>query len=164
MIVCPVESPCRITQKFGENPQIYARFGLKAHNGVDITGPKPGIRVPVYSPYDALVWQVADQGGEGYGKHVRLLTDLDAQGRQREVVLAHFSSISVKAGQRVNIGDPIGVMGDTGFSTGLHLHLGIRYRKNGEIQYYGNGYFGYTDFEPYILYWKKDKSGMVSYA
>ena len=36
---------------------------------------------------------------------------------------AHLSSISVRQGQNVNTGDKIGVMGDTGVSTGIHLHF-----------------------------------------
>lgn len=155
MILCPVQSPCRLTQGFGDNPLTYQRFGLKAHNGVDYTGPVKGVSVPVHTPYDALVWKVGDQGNDGYGKYIRLLTDPDGNGRIREVVLAHFKSILVKQGDRVFLGDAVGMMGNTGFSTGMHVHVGLRYRRPDlTILNYENGFLGYTDFEPYVRYWK----------
>lgn len=41
-------------------------------------------------------------------------------------VYLHLESFSVKQGQRVKIGDPIGVMGKTGLATGVHLHWGAK--------------------------------------
>lgn len=161
MILSPVERPLRITQHFGERPEVYGRFGLKGHNGVDFTGEFPGKKVPVYAPYDALVWQVAKDAG--YGNFVRLLTDKGGDGLLREVVLAHLDSVSVKQGDRVYLGDQVGIMGTTGFSDGVHLHLGLR-RRNIDLSVvnYNNGYKGYVDFEPYLLFWDKTKDG-ISY-
>jgi murein DD-endopeptidase MepM/ murein hydrolase activator NlpD len=154
----------RITQKFGENPDIYKRFGLKGHNGLDCTGPIKGVRVPVYSPYDAQVVKVGNEGNDGYGKYVRLFTKPDHSGRVRDIVLAHLHSIDVQAGQIIPLGDPIGIMGTTGFSSGVHLHVGLRYRnERGDILNYDNGYFGYVDFEPYLLYALNDPSSVVVY-
>ena len=48
-----------------------------------------------------------------------------------QVWLAHLSSIQVTEGQILNYGDVIGLSGNTGNSTGAHLHYGIR-QKTGE--------------------------------
>lgn len=154
MIVCPLEAPVRLTQRFGENPQIYSQFGLVGHSGTDYTGPEKGVLVPVFSPYDCLVWKVGDQGNWGWGKYIVLLTDEIASGFRREVILAHLSEIYVTMGQRVYFFDRIGKMGNTGFSTGPHLHVGIRYRDKETlvIKDYNNGYHGYVNFEQYLKF------------
>lgn len=155
MILCPIKGNARITQHYGDRPEVYSQFGMKAHGAIDLTGAVRGELVDIHSPYDALVWEVGDQGNGGYGKFVRLLTDKDGKGQLREVVLAHLSEVNVKQGERVYLGDKIGVMGNTGFSSAPHLHLGLRRRdaKTYAILNYNNGYKGYIDFEDYLLPW-----------
>ena len=48
-----------------------------------------------------------------------------------QVWLAHLSSVQVVEGQILNYGDVVGLSGNTGNSTGAHLHYGIR-QKTGE--------------------------------
>ena len=45
-MVRPVEEKYRISQAFGLNPQIYKRFGMKGHNGIDYACPQG---TPVYA-------------------------------------------------------------------------------------------------------------------
>jgi murein DD-endopeptidase MepM/ murein hydrolase activator NlpD len=47
------------------------------------------------------------------------------------VWLAHLSNVQVVEGQILNYGDVVGLSGNTGNSTGAHLHYGIR-QKTGE--------------------------------
>lgn len=156
MIFCPVQSPCRITQHFSGNRQIYKRFGLIGHNGIDFTGESKGKKVWVYSPFDGLVVKTGTDSG--YGKYVRIYTPADASGKRRDVVLGHLSSITVKQGQWIPMGDQVGIMGSTGFSTGVHLHLGLRYMDDSlNILDFDNGYMGYVNFEEYLRFWV-DKS------
>lgn len=165
MILSPVQSPCRITQRFGERPEVYAQFGLKGHNGIDFTGPQKGVLVPVFSPFDATVYEVGDQGVKGYGKHVRLRTAPNSKGIRREIIFGHLSVVSVELNQEVAIGDSLGIMGNTGFSSGPHLHLGLRrIAPDGTVIDAGNGFAGYVDFEKYLLFWSTDPKGMVQYA
>lgn len=168
MIPCPLASPCAITQKFGLNPKVYKRFGLKGHNGVDFAAATPGQLVPVYSPYDAYVYEVGDEGEDGYGKFIRLRTYPTNNGQCRELIFGHLSVIGVKLNQEVHLGDNIGIMGNTGFSTAPHLHLGLRrIDSSGLVIDYGNGFKGYVDFLPHLVpfvpTWKTHYSRLISF-
>lgn len=59
---------------------------------------------------------------------------------------AHLSEVKVKVGDKVKRGKVIGLSGSTGFSTGPHLHFGIKL-KDADIN---NGYLGYSDPNPYF--------------
>lgn len=134
-----------ITQRFGENPQIYKQFGLKGHQGIDFRtinqndAGGAGITY-VYAAADGVVEQVRNDT-TGYGKHVRL--------RHHDgslTLYAHFSEHLVKVGDKVRAGDKIGVTGNTGFSSGPHLHF--EFRPAGESA--SNGYAGAVDPLPYL--------------
>ena len=151
MIVSPVGAPLRITQHFGERPEVYSKYGLKGHNGIDFTGKRPGQAVSIHTPYDGVVMEARDD--EGYGLMVRIETPV-VNGKARQLVLAHLSEFNVRKGDYVPLGNKIGQMGNTGHSSGVHLHLGLRYLDAfGKVLDYNNGYHGYTNFEPYLLFW-----------
>lgn len=159
MFLCPVESPCRITQRFGQRQSVYGPGG---HNGLDFTGPR-GERVPVVAPYDCTVHAVRKHKKD-YGLHLVLWTDLDDFRRRREIILAHFAWVYVKEGDRIAIGDRVGMMGDSGFADGIHVHACMRrIMEHGEVLNEGNGHDGWLDFEPYLLFWKRTSPEMVSY-
>jgi murein DD-endopeptidase MepM/ murein hydrolase activator NlpD len=160
MILCPIQSPVRITQHFASNPATYKKFGLKAHAGIDLTGPRPSELVPVYAPLDGTIYEVGNQGDdEGYGKYIRLRTAPNVKGIRREIVLGHFSRIDVEPGDEVSLGDPVGMMGSTGFSTAPHVHIGLRkIAADGSVMDATNGYAGYLDIEPYLLFWGDPKA------
>ena len=86
------------------------------HQGVDIAA-APG--QPVHASADGIVMMTGVQGG--YGKAVFL-----AHGYGLTTRYGHLSAISVKPGQRVKRGDVVGRVGNTGRSTGYHLHYEVR--------------------------------------
>lgn len=129
-----------ITQKWGVNPQVYSRFGLKGHNGVDYRlFDEQGNRATtaiLYSPHDGKVIE-ARNDPNGYGLYLKI--ENSSQGS----ILAHLESFSVKAGDTVKTGQRIGVCDNTGFSTGAHLHWGYYPIPRDR----GNGYSGTIDQE-----------------
>ena len=105
----PVKQAFRYTSGFGP------RWG-RMHNGTDMAAP---LGTPIYATADGEVIFAGRQSG--YGLIVKIKHDFGIVTR-----FAHMSKLSVKKGQRVSRGDQIGGMGNTGRSTGSHLHYEIR--------------------------------------
>jgi len=109
-----------VTQLFGENPQDYKY--TNGHAGIDWGCPKG---TNVLATMAGMVLRAdyhhnAD-GSDGYGKHVRI---------QHEngwvSIYGHLSDFAVSKGQNVLAGEVIGASGNTGNSTGPHLHFEVR--------------------------------------
>jgi murein DD-endopeptidase MepM/ murein hydrolase activator NlpD len=111
----PVRGSYRYTSGFGgrRDPKT---GGWRQHNGTDMAGP---LGTTIVATGDGVVTFAARQSGYG-----RLIKIRHAQGF--ETLYAHLNSISVKPGQKVSRGDKIGTMGNSGRSTGVHLHYEIR--------------------------------------
>lgn len=86
-----------------------------SHRGIDIAAP---IGTPVYAPADGVV--VFSGAKLGYGNFLVI-----AHGYGVITRYGHNSRLFVKTGQRVRRGDQISAVGDTGRSTGPHLHYEI---------------------------------------
>lgn len=112
----------RINQGFGENPELYRRWGLPGHEGVDIFAPSG---TAIYACADGLVSRVDAYNGDPqsmpYGNSARLQ---HADGY--ETVYAHLLDVSVSVGQAVAAGQVIGRADSTGNSAGDHLHLTLK--------------------------------------
>ncbi|MGQ9654707.1 MAG: peptidoglycan DD-metalloendopeptidase family protein [Thermodesulfobacteriota bacterium] len=85
------------------------------HRGVDVSA-KPG--TPVIAPADGLVVETGND--PDYGNIIRL-----DHGLGYKTFYAHLSETVVKKGQRVHRGQMIGNVGNTGRSTGPHLHYEV---------------------------------------
>lgn len=113
-----------VTQYFGKtsfstaNPQVYNGNG---HNGIDFAV-KTG--TPIYSAGSGTVVGTGDTdkacSGVSYGKWV-----LVKHTNGLSTLYAHLSVIQVSAGQQVAAGDKVGLSGNTGYSTGPHLHFTV---------------------------------------
>ncbi|PCD77661.1 M23 family metallopeptidase [Pseudothioclava arenosa] len=99
----------RFTSPFGQ------RWG-RLHAGVDLAGP---VGTPIYAPADGVVIKAGRESG--YGNMIRIQHEFGIK-----TIYGHLSRIRVKPGQKVSRGQRIGDMGNTGRSTGPHLHYEIR--------------------------------------
>lgn len=113
----PLKDRAPVSQKFGENPDWYKRFGLAGHNGLDLAVP---VGTPVLAAAAGTVIKTGFEA-DGYGNYVKTAHDGNYAS-----IYAHLSEIWVKNGQVVEAGQQIGLSGSTGFSTGPHLHFEIR--------------------------------------
>lgn len=86
---------------------------IAPHKGVDFALP---IGTPIIAPADGVVEHVAYQAN-GAGRYIKL-----SHGREYSTVYMHLSKTLVKPGQSVKKGDRIALSGNTGRSTGPHLH------------------------------------------
>jgi hypothetical protein len=85
------------------------------HQGIDLALP---LNTPVPSVGDGVITSITDEGSKSFGKavHEHLSDGTD-------VVYGHLNNFNVQAGQVVHKGDIVGYSGNTGYSTGAHLHL-----------------------------------------
>ncbi len=108
-----------ITQHMGEVSRLYKG---KPHNGLDIGTP---VGTPVLAAEDGTVIAVDDNDRSQwrkyqYGKYVLIRHE-----NNLTTLYAHLSRQSVAKGQTVKRGEVIGYSGNTGYSTGAHLHFGV---------------------------------------
>lgn len=112
-----------ITQRFDENPDWYRPYGLPAHEGVDFGMP---VGTPLVSVSNATIKEVIhDPMRSAYGTMLRTAWT-DESGQKWETIYAHLSEITVKKGDEVKVGDVIARSGNTGRTTGPHLHFSLK--------------------------------------
>ena len=101
----------------------------KFHEGMDFTA---NIGTDIYATGDGVVESAAG-ANMGYGNHIVI-----NHGFGYKTVYAHMSRFKVKAGDRVKRGDVIGAVGNTGTSTGPHLHYEVHVKgdKQNPQHYY----------------------------
>lgn len=88
------------------------------HRGVDIAA---DAGVPITAPAAGVV-RIATYH-DSYGNYVVLDHGLDGDGNVLSTLYAHMGAVAVQEGQAVAAGDQLGTVGNTGMSTGNHLHL-----------------------------------------
>jgi murein DD-endopeptidase MepM/ murein hydrolase activator NlpD len=110
-------------------------FNDVAHTGIDIPG---DIGTPILAAGGGKVvyagqgvWKGIDNVfDDPYGKAVIIEHDFSYQGEPLFTQYAHLDEIHVQKGQIVKTGEQIGLLGNTGKTTGPHLHFEVRLGKN----------------------------------
>lgn len=130
--------PRLINYHYGRTAAYTAATGRPFHEGVDF----PFVYKTIRTPMGGKVARQSFMHG-GYGNWVKVISGA------MEMIFAHLRDFSKTppSGKTVKAGDVIGLTGNTGFSTGPHLHFGIR--KNGVD----------VDPEPYL--WRAQRQGRL---
>ena len=110
----------RLSSNFGMRKHPISGFN-KMHKGIDFAAP---IGTPIYAGGNGIVEYIGTNGG--YGKYIRI-----RHNNEYKTAYAHLNSYKkgISKGVRVNQGEVIGYVGNTGRSTGPHLHYEIIYQN-----------------------------------
>jgi murein DD-endopeptidase MepM/ murein hydrolase activator NlpD len=100
-----------VTAKFGEIGKSHPR----PHTGIDYACP---VGTPIHSPVEGYVSHLVTNDRLGNGVYIK--TD---EGYQ--YIFGHLSEFKVKVGEFVSKGEVIALSGNTGHSTGAHLHFAV---------------------------------------
>ncbi len=118
-LLYPLKPPTYpLTQHFGENPQWYPL--THGHNGIDWGIP---LRTSVYATLPGKVVRVA-KDPNGYGNHIRISHDNNLLSLYGHLDERNYHAVN--EGDTVTAGQLIGFSGNTGRSTGPHLHFEVR--------------------------------------
>jgi len=123
-------SPVRVTQVFGDTDfALSGAYSGKGHNGVDFGAP---VGTEVRAALSGVITGTGNtdlfSGCYSYGKWVLIKHD-----NGLSTLYAHLSLVRVGEGERVTTGQTIGYSGNTGYSTGPHLHLTVYATQGVEI-------------------------------
>lgn len=117
-LLWPTDYPV-VTQKFGANPQIYTRFGMPGHEGIDFRALP---HTNIYCAADGTVYRVhKNPDTHAYGIHIRVRHQ-----HGYKTVYGHLAQALVQVGEEVEAGQVIGKADSTGASTAAHLHFTLK--------------------------------------
>jgi len=106
----------RISEYYGIR-EIHPVLKIKSsHNGIDFSG---NIGTPIYPAATGVIKEV--KKSFSFGNLIII-----NHGKGIESYYAHLQHINIVKGQKVTINDTIGTLGNTGWSTGPHLHYEVR--------------------------------------
>lgn len=116
----PFPSAVPISSGFGDRVAP-CRYCSSNHRGLDFT---PGNGAPIFAIASGVV--VAAEFGRGYGQYVYIEHEINGQNVLSVYAHMQRGSSPLQVGDQLQVGDFIGLVGNTGTSTGPHLHLEIR--------------------------------------
>lgn len=111
--------------------------GLHFYNAIDLAN-KCG--TPIYAAASGVVQRARYGWNYGGGNQVTILHSGGVV-----TYYGHLLSMSVKPGDQVNLGDRIGLMGETGKATGCHIHFQVIGAKNPLVKYSVGSLIKYTN-------------------
>ncbi|MDI2145879.1 M23 family metallopeptidase [Pseudomonas sp. ITA] len=133
----PFKNAARVSSYFGlRRHPILGR--IHRHQGIDFVA-QPG--TPVYATAGGVVSKAAANSTGGYGRQVLVQHGLGFSSRY-----AHLSQVSIKLGEHVAKGTLLGLSGNSGRSTGPHLHYEVLYRGKA-LNPINFAYWSNTNFE-----------------
>jgi len=143
-----------ISQYFGDHRLDYSQFDLKGHNGLDIAAP---LGTPIKAAYNGYI---VEQANKDTGFGLRITQKIYFKGKYYQLVYGHMYKLAMDIPVTWNwslsyypviVGQVIGYVDSTGYSTGNHLHFGMYMMTDeGVTINSNNGYGGAIDPLPFL--------------
>jgi len=117
-----------LSYTFGTNgPE--AETPWRIHTGIDM--PNPIGQTVRAAGTGTVIWAGPGfQDSPSYGNVVQIQHDFGYNSQTLYTLYAHLSAVLVTQGQRINLGDPLGLVGNTGRVSGPHIHFEVRVGEN----------------------------------
>ncbi len=117
-----------LSYTFGTNgPE--AETSWRIHTGIDM--PNPIGQTVRAAGTGTVIWAGPGfQDSPSYGNVVQIQHDFGYNGQTLYSLYAHLSAVLVTQGQRISLGDPLGLVGNTGRVSGPHVHFEVRVGEN----------------------------------
>ena len=116
-------NPVVISQGYGKT-SFSNHYSTGKHNGIDFSIKYKN----VYAAKGGRVLAIGNNGRYAYGRWIAI-----DHGDGLVTLYGHFSKVSVSKGESVIEGETIGISGNTGFSTGPHLHFSVFSKSSFEV-------------------------------
>lgn len=123
ILIYPVKD-YTLSQGYGKT-KYSGHYSSGKHNGIDLANK---VGTPVYAAADGKVVAVGNNGRYAYGKWIAI-----DHGNGLTTLYGHLSYQAVSKGKKASKGQKIGAMGNTGYSTGSHLHFSVFSSKTFDI-------------------------------
>lgn len=118
-----MEEDLKMNSPYNGKFKVTQLFNPITHDGLDLVGiDSKEIHSTINGVIEKAGWENALNQKQGFGLYVRIKKD----GSDDKYYFGHLSELKVKKGQRVVIGDILGIEGSTGNSTGSHCHYCVR--------------------------------------
>lgn len=147
----PFKGDYQISNKFGEHSENQkikdkdVKLGLSGHDGYDIG-------MPMETPILAVDDGVVESRNSDYGMTLVLKHEWG------ETLYGHLSDITVEVGQKVTKGQEVALSGNSGLTTGPHLHFGMKLNDSKD----DNGYRGFVNPNLYLAFEKHRAASAVA--
>ena len=131
----PVTFPFAVIPDDEEIKKKFIQWGIRGHHGIDYRMPQG---TEVLSCSRGQVIQVGENGDFGISITLKHKWGIS--------IYAHLKEAKVNVGNKVRVGEVIGLSGKSGAAFGEHLHFGIKLNQAD----LNNGYLGFTDPSPFF--------------
>ena len=131
--------PFKITQNWGNPNPLYDPLGFSKHNGVDANVGRFDWQGRVVSEYPVEGFRVSEVAyyPTGGGNQIGMVSKEKRWVGDKlcyvSILLCHAKQILIKVGDEPSVGELLMIADNTGFSTGVHTHIGI-YRLDDNLQ------------------------------
>lgn len=105
----------KVTSDFGNQNSVHSS---DYHTGMDLS---MNSGTEIHSPVGGVVEKIVDFGNENIGRGIYIKTE-----DGNTMILGHLTDSKVEVGEELSKGDLIATSGNTGHSTGAHLHIGVK--------------------------------------